>query len=168
MSLDLETRLRRFFASAPQNVHPIATLQISHSAMPQVFHLWREPYFGQTTIETGTVDMQPVNFEVRLAGSEGNMDQAYTIMLDTADIEDTFRNAVDSIPVATKEKIKVVYREFLSDDLTAAQATATLQVESVSWAKGVANISAIAPRLSILRTGELYTAREIPMMRGFL
>jgi hypothetical protein len=70
--------------------------------------------------------------------------------------------------VDTTEKIRVVYREFLSDDLTAAQATAVLQAESISYSIGAAHISAVSPRLNMSRTGELYAPKEIPMLRGFL
>ena len=84
------------------------------------------------------------------------------------DIEDAFRAELDLIPVTTQEKIAVVYREYLSNDLVNAQATATLQVESVSYVKGAATISAVSPRLNITRTGELYAPKDIPMLRGFL
>ena len=168
MSLDLETRLRRFLASAPQTVWSIATLQISHSAMSKTYHLWREPYAGQTLVDGVLVDMEPCNIEIKLAGSEGHLDQQFDIRLGLVDIEDEFREQLDRIPIDTTEKIKIVYREFLSDDLTVAQATAVLQAESVSYAIGAASISAVSPRLNMTRTGELYAPKEIPMLRGFL
>lgn len=164
MSLDLETALRTFLASAPQTVHPIQTLQISHSAMSQVWHLWREPYAGTA----GGNAMQPCNIEIKLAGSPGHLDQKFDIRLGLVDIEDTFRAELDSIPVTTQEKIAVVYREYLSDDLVNAQATATLQVESISYVKGAASLSAVSPRFNITTTGERYTPKDIPMLRGFL
>jgi hypothetical protein len=168
MSLDLETRLRRFLASAPQTVWSIATLQISHSAMSKTYHLWREPYAGQTLVDGVLVDMAPCNIEIKLAGSEGHLDQQFDIRLGLVDIEDEFREQLDRIPIDTTEKIKIVYREFLSDDLTVAQATAVLQAESISYAIGAASISAVSPRLNMTRTGELYAPKEIPMLRGFL
>lgn len=168
MSLDLETRLKTFFASAPQNVHPIQTLEISHSAMTQTYHLWREPYAGTTTVAGVVKTMQPANIEIKLAGSPGHLDQKFDIRLGLVDSMDEFREQLDHIPVSTLEKIKIIYREFLSDDLTAPQATATLQAESVSYVKGAASISAVSPRLNITRTGELYAPKEIPMLRGFL
>lgn len=164
MSLDLETALRTFLASAPQTVHAIQTLQISHSAMSQAWHLWREPYVGVA----GGYTMQPCNIEIKLAGSAGHLDQKFDIRLGLVDIEDAFRAELDLIPVTTQEKISVVYREYLSNDLVNAQATATLQVESVSYVKGAATISAVSPRLNITRTGELYAPKDIPMLRGFL
>ncbi len=164
MSLDLETALRTFLASAPQTVHAIQTLQISHSAMSQAWHLWREPYVGVA----GGYTMQPCNIEIKLAGSAGHLDQKFDIRLGLVDIEDAFRAELDLIPVTTQEKIAVVYREYLSNDLVNAQATATLQVESVSYVKGAATISAVSPRLNITRTGELYAPKDIPMLRGFL
>lgn len=168
MSLDLETRLRMFLASAPQAIWPIQTLQISHSAMSKTYHLWREPYAGQTSADGVLVDMQSCNVEIKLAGSEGHLDQRFDIRLGLVDIEDEFREQLDRIPVNTAEKIRLVYREFLSDDLTAPQATAVLQAESISYSLGAATISAVSPRLNMTRTGELYTPKEIPMLRGFV
>lgn len=168
MSLDLEQRLRRFLSSAPQAVWPIKTLQISHSAMTKTYHLWREPYSGQTTIEGDVVvDMLGLNFEIKLAGNEGTLDQRFQINIDTVDVEDEFREQLDLIPVDTTEKIAIVYREYLSDDLTEIQASATLQAESISYQKGGASISAVYPRLNVTRTGEIYSTRDIPMLRGF-
>lgn len=164
MSLDLESALKTFLASAPQTDHAIQTLQISHSAMSQVWHLWREPYVGTA----GGYTMQPCNIEIKLAGSAGHLDQQFDIRLGLVDIEDTFRAELDLIPVTTLEKIAVVYREYLSSDLVNAQASATLQVESVSYVKGAATLSAVSPRLNITRTGELYAPKDIPMLRGFL
>lgn len=164
MSLDLESALRVFLSSAPQTVHAIQTLQISHSAMSQAWHLWREPYVGVA----GGNTMQPCNIEIKLAGSAGHLDQKFDIRLGLVDIEDAFRAELDLIPVTTQEKIAVVYREYLSNDLVNAQATATLQVESISYVKGAATISAVSPRLNITRTGELYAPKDIPMLRGFL
>lgn len=164
MSLDLESALRVFLSSAPQTVHAIQTLQISHSAMSQAWHLWREPYVGVA----GGNTMQPCNIEIKLAGSAGHLDQKFDIRLGLVDIEDAFRAELDLIPVTTQEKISVVYREYLSNDLVNAQATATLQVESISYVKGAATISAVSPRLNITRTGELYAPKDIPMLRGFL
>jgi len=167
MSLDLETRLRTFWASAPQAIHPVQTIEISHSAI-DTWHLWREPYAGSTFVDGDEHVMTPANIKIELAGSPGHLDQVFNIRLGLVDSMDIFRDQLDLIPVDTAEKIQVVYREFLSDDLTEPQASATLQVEAISWVKGAAHISAVSPRLNALRTGEIYLMRDIPMMRGFL
>lgn len=167
MSLDLESRLRVFYASAPQTVHPVQTIEIGHSAMT-TWHLWREPYAGTTTVDGVARAMTPANIEIRLAGSQGHLDQAFEIRLGLVDAMDQFREQVDLIPVDTTEKAVLIYREFMSDDLATPQAAAHLQIESVSWIKGAASISAVSPRLNSTRTGELFTPKEIPMLRGFL
>lgn len=167
--ISLEQRLKVFFASAPQNIYSIQVLEISHSMMPKTYYLWREPRFGQVRINGTTyVDVQPLNIEVKVAGTSNNLDQKFEIRIDTTDIENEFRDALDAIPVDTTEKIKVVYREYLSDDLTTEQAVANLQAESVTYMIGTASISAVSTRLNINRTGELYSTKEVPMMRGFL
>jgi hypothetical protein len=136
--------------------------------MSKTYHLWREPYPGQTVADGVLADMQPANIEIKLAGSQGHLDQKFDIRLGLVDIEDEFREQLDRIPIDTTEKIKVVYREYLSDDLVTAQATAVLQAESISYVLGAASITAVSPRLNMTRTGELYAPKEIPMLRGFL
>jgi hypothetical protein len=171
MSLDIASRLRRFLASAPQAVWPIQTLQISHPAMSRVFYLWREPYPGQVTTEDGSVvTMLPCNIETKLAGSLGHLDQKFDIRLGLieADVQDQFQDEMDRVPLATREKVRVVYREYLSDDMHDPQAVAVLQAESFTYMLGAAGISAVSPRLNVTRTGELYAPKDIPMLRGFL
>lgn len=171
MSLDIASRLREFLASAPQTVWAIQTLELSHSDMSRVFRLWREPHPGEVTTERGEiVTMQPCNIETTLAGSLGHLDQKFEIRLGLieADQQDQFQAEMDRIPLNTREKVRVVYREYLSDDLGAPQAVAVLQAESIAYILGAASISAVSPRLNVTRTGELYAPREIPMLRGFL
>jgi hypothetical protein len=170
MSLDLATRLKELLASAPRNIRAIQTLEISHSAMTQTYYLWREPYLGTMGTEDGSFVVEPVNMEIKLAGAEGHLDQSYTINIDTVDINDEFREQMDLIPLDTQERIRCVYREYLSDDLSNAgiMASAVLQVEAISYNVGVATISAITPKLNVTRTGELYVPRDVPMLRGFL
>ena len=169
MALDIATRLKTFFASAPQTKYVFPVLSISHSAMTKTWHLWREAKTGTLTTETGfVIHPEAANFSANLAGTPANLDQEFSFTLSTVDIDDTFRAELDRIPIDTPEKIMLVYREYLSDDLTYPTTVATLQVESLSYERGAATISAVSPRLNITRTGELYTPREIPMLRGFL
>lgn len=168
MSLDLAQELRVFFSSAQQTKHRIAVLEISHSAMSQVYFLWREPYAGEITTEDGERTVQPWPFEARIAGSEGHLDQVYEIPMDTTEDDDTFRVELDAIPLNTTERVRLVLREYLSDDLTDMLTRAVLQVESIVYALGVARITALSPRLNVTRTGEIYSPRDIPMLRAFL
>ena len=136
--------------------------------MTQVYHLWREPNAGTTTLEDASVvAMTPANFEISLAGAMGHLDQQYTIKLGLVDAMDEFREQLDRIPFDSAEPVKIIYREYLSDDLTASMAVATLQAESVSYALGAASVTATAPRYNVARTGIVYAPRDIPMLRGF-
>lgn len=169
MSLDIDTRLKTFFASAPQTKYVVPLLQIAHSAMSKTWYLWREAKTGAVTLETGAlVHPEAANFSAKLAGTPAHLDQEFSFTLSTVDIEDQFRAEIDRIQIDTQEKIALTYREYLSDDLTYPNVVAVLQVESLSFERGAATISAVSPRLNITRTGELYTPREIPMLRGFL
>ena len=175
MSFDLETRLKTVLASAPRNVHPIQSLEIRHSAMSKTYYLWPEYHEGTITTEAGEVPVDLINFDVKPASDEGDLDQKFQIRLDTVgppgtdtDIEDEFREQMDRVPVGTQEKIVCIYRVYLSDDLTEAMARYVLQVEEISYQIGAAGIVAVAPRLNKLRCGELYTMRDVPMLRAYL
>lgn len=169
MSLDVEERLRRFWASAPQNIHVVQVLSFSNSAMTQTYHLWPERNAGQVVTEDDElIDTMPANMEIKPAGSPANLDQAFDISMSTMDPADTFRKELDSIPINSDEAVRVVYREYLSDDLATPQAVANLEVENIAYTRGAASISAVVPRLNVIRTGELYTLKRFPMLRGFL
>lgn len=169
MSLSLETRLKTFLASAPRDVRLIPTVEFSHSAMTKTYYLWREPYTGEITTESGVRTVEPVNLAIKLAGDEGHLDQNFDIRLSTVDIEDEFREQLDLIPIDTLEKIRCVYREYLSDDLTdMVTGPIVLQVESIVCVVGAASISAVYPRYNSTRTGENYVPRDVPMLRSFL
>jgi hypothetical protein len=168
MALDLESRLRVFLASAPQNVRSIGVFEIAHSLMSQTWYLWREPTSGQVTTEDyDLVTVLPANITAELAGSPANLDQIYKIALGTVDIEDLFREELDRIPLDTTERVQLVYREYLSDDLTEPQAVVHLQVESLVCERGTVGIMAASPRFNVQRTGRVYSPRDIPMLRGF-
>lgn len=168
MSLDLTARLRVFLASAPQTIHPVQTIEISHSAMTQAFCLWREPYAGTTYADGVAKAMIACNISIKLASSQGNLDQKFSISISTVDPANTLRNQLDLIPISTAEKILITYREYLCDDLATPQASAMLQAEAISYVRGAANITAVSPRLSMLRTGVVYSPRDFQMLRGFL
>lgn len=168
MSLDIEQQLRIFFASAPQTQRHVVTMELGHSAMSKTYYLWREPVAGEITTEDGVHTVQPMAFQEKPAGSEVNLDQVFEIALDTVDIEDDFHAEMDRVPLDTTERVRCVLREYLSDDLTDAQATAVLQVESVAYKMGAATITALSPRLNKTSTGERYVTRDVPMLRSFL
>jgi hypothetical protein len=169
MSLSLDARLRTFLASAPRTAHLIQTVELSHSMMLKRYFLWREPYSGVITTEDGLWVVEPVNMAISLSGDEGHLDQNFEIRISTVDIEDEFREQLDSIPVDTLEKIRCVYREYLSDDLTdIVTGPIVLQVEAITQVIGAASLQAVYTRYNQLRTGEAYVPRDVPMLRGFL
>lgn len=169
MSIDIEQQLREFLASAPQTKYMIEVVSIAHSALTKTYHLWKEPTDGAVVDESSnTLIMQSTNINIALAGSPDNLDQKFTISIDTTDPENVLRKELDRIALNTTEKIILTYRAYLSDDLTEPQAVQRLQVESITYTRGVAALSAVAPKLNVTRTGELYTFSRFPMLRGFL
>jgi len=168
MSLDLEQRLRVFLASSPQGIARLEVVELSHSAMTRIYRFWRQPRPGQVVTEAGMVDVESCNIEVAPAGNKGDLDQQFTIAIDTTDKDDLLRGELQRIPLNTTEKAVVTFREYLSDNLTQPQSKAVLQAESITYRLGAATISAVSPRLNVTRTGEIYAPKDIPMLRGFL
>lgn len=168
MSTDIEARLREYFATTPPAVRPIGVLVISHSALARRFVFWPEPYAGQVVSdEYGPLDVQYAPMALERAGTEANLDQEYRITLDTTDVQDSFRDQLDAIPINTTERVRIDILTYLSDDLTAQQEAATLQAETISWVVGTATITAVVPRYNVLSTGELYEPGVVPMLRAF-
>jgi hypothetical protein len=169
MALDLDARLRAFFASAPSAVHVVQVLELSHPAMTRTYYLWREPRAGEVVLENGrTVAVECLNFDTKLAGTEGHLDQVFQLALDLTDHMDELREELDLVPIDTDSLVTAVFREYLSDDLSTPLSQARLQVESISYIVGTATLVCALPRLNTTRTGELYIPRDIPMLRAFL
>lgn len=168
MALDLSQALAEYLTNAPARIRSVAVLSLSHSALSQVWHLWVQQSAGQVRLETNAVvDVVPANMTIELAGSEGNLDQEFSVTIDTLGAPQ-FRAEMDRIPLATAEKVQLMYREYLSDSLLdGPQGQVPLQVESVAFELGAATISAVSPRLKVTRTGSTYSPRNIPMLRGF-
>ena len=168
MSTDVEARLREYFAVTPPAIRPVGVLVISHSALSHRFVFWSEPYTGQVVSDDyGALDVQYAPMLLEIGGSEANLDQEYSITLDTTDVQDAFRDQLDAIPINTPERIRIDILTFLSDDLASQQEAATLQAETISWVIGTATITAVAPRYNVLSTGELYEPGAVPMLRAF-
>lgn len=171
MSLDQAQALREFFASAPQSKYRVDVLELSHSAMSKTYYLWKEPDDVEpnaVTTEDGVRTLEYVNFEIERAGTERNLDQVYRVKLDTTDVADEINEQLDRIPIGTTERIRCVLREYLSDALDDMLTRAVLQVESISSELGAAMLTASSPRYNVTRTGEIYSPRDVPMLRSFL
>lgn len=167
MSYDLANKLKQFYASAPTNLRSIQVIEISHSQMTKTYYFWREPYSGTVTLDDeSVVSVKPLNFNVELTADENNLDQVFKITLCTVDETDEFKTQLDLISVDTAEKISVIYREYLSDDLTTPMITATLTCENVTYNATTATLNAVSPRLNLNRTGETYNYADVPMLRG--
>lgn len=167
MAIDIDDRMKRYWASNAPGEYVIVTLAIAHSALSKTFRFWNQPGVGWLDVEGTLMEHRSVNFQVEQNGTNANLDQIFKIAVDVVDSQDELREELDRIPLDTKERILVVYRTFLYPVLDVPTAVARLQAESLSYVKGAANVSAVSPRYNMLRTGETYNPREIPMMLGF-
>lgn len=163
--VDKTARLRRYLASAPQAIRNIVVIEIAHSAFSKTWWLWRERKAKTVGLETGaSVEVLCANIDIQLAASDGTLNQKFNVSIDTVDNADTFRRELKTIPVDTEEPVSFVYREYLSDDLSAPQAFVGLQVSDTSYVRGAATLVATSPRYDLNRTGEIYSRRDVPML----
>ena len=167
MAIDIDERLKRHWASNAPGEYTIFTLAIAHSDLSQVFRFWNQPGIGWLDVEGTLMEHRSVNFQVEQAGTNSNLDQLFKIAVDVVDSQDELRDELDRIPLDTKEKIVVVFREFLYPVLDVPCGIARLQAESLSYVKGAANVNAVSPRYNMLRTGEIYSPKDVPMLRAF-
>lgn len=167
MALDRDEEMKKFFASNSPGKYPITTLVIKHSDLTVNHRFWNQPGTGELNLDGEVVDHRSVNFAVRQAGTNNNLDQVWGIDIDTVDARDEFREQLDLIPIDTKERVRVEYREYLYPDLNTVRALARLQAESLNYGIGKCTVNAVSPRKNLLRTGETYDPRDIPMLEAF-
>ena len=166
--LDIEERLRVFWASNPRKAYRVFVLRIYHSSMTQPYYLWREPFVGTVTLPViGSVSVTPANIRATVSGSETDLDQGISISISTVKTMAVLRTELDRISLGA-EDIQMNYYEYLSDDLITCLSQVKLQVESLSMQRGLATFSAVSPRLNKTRTGVVYTPKDYPTLRGFL
>lgn len=167
-ALTIEERLRRYLIGAPPKLRTVVVLSFSHPSLPATRHVWREAKAGQVRTEQGdTIDVRCLNVDVQLAGTDDTLEQAFTIAIDTTDAGDEFREALDLIAMTDSQPVQIMYREYLSDDLLTPQAYIDLEAISCSYEIGAAAISAATPKFNLNRTGDLYSPRDVPMLRAF-
>lgn len=164
--MSLEDQLREILSTYPAGEYLIDTIEISHSLFSQTYYLTREPLGITATLETAaTVDFTGANIEIALNSTKSDLDQNFSFTF--SDIENVLDDELDRIPLDNDEKIAMVYRGYISTDLSApAQGPIRLEVITVSQEKGVFTVEAGAPQLNWSETGIIYNYVDFPTLRA--
>lgn len=160
-----------FFLSARGDVVNIETLEISHSAFSQSYLRNRNVRDGvDVLLENG----QPASFAYYPMNITEMSDQADLdtgLRIDFGDLGEVLPRELSRVRAAdaTSEKVKIVYRTYRSDDLTAPLVgPLRLQATTFSFRREGASFEASAPYVNKNKTGQTYNLTRFFTVRGFL
>jgi hypothetical protein len=160
-----------FFLNSDSKVVELELLEISHPDFSQVYRIVRNKISGVTvTLEDSSVetfDYYPL--QIKPTASSDDLDQKLEIIL--GDLGSVLPMELDNVNVAGTFGIKPVciYRTYRSDDLSAPlNGPIEFEIRNISFKKQGASFDAVAPRLNVNSTGEIYSIDRFPMLAGFL
>ncbi|NET73003.1 MAG: DUF1833 domain-containing protein [Sphaerospermopsis sp. SIO1G2] len=163
--------LTDFYLNSDSSEVELETIQLSHSSFSKTYRFVRNASNGITaTIEGNeTVDFDYYPLRISKLGERNDMD--FGVRIDLGDANRVLKEELELIRAADtfEEKPVLTYRTFQSSNLSAPLAGPfTLEVKDLTFTEGQVSFEAIAPRLNLRATGELYTLERFPMLRGVL
>jgi hypothetical protein len=151
--------------SYPAGEYQIDTLEITHPLMSQSYYLTREPEGITATLETAAeVEFIGMQIDLQLNSTKDDLDQNFQFTL--PDLENILDDELDRIPLNNQDPIQVVYRSYISTDLTEPAEIYRLEVLDVSQAKGAFTLTCGVSQLNWRQTGEIYSYDRFPMLRA--
>jgi len=161
----------QFFLNSKSTVVQYECIELSHPSFSKPYYVVRNNTAGLTAkLETGeTVFFEYYPLEVSQTDSENNLD--YSMKLQFGDLGEVLPLELDRVNESNGFAIRPMfkYRTYRSDDLNQPMfGPQTLEIVNFAFNKNGAMFEANAPRLSIHKTGEVYSIARFPMLRGFL
>ncbi|MDQ2139591.1 DUF1833 family protein [Alcaligenaceae bacterium B3P038] len=161
----------RFFLDRRRSVYEIETVELSHPSFSKTYYLLHRHRRPMTlTLENGqAVTFEYVPMRLTPLGASGDLDYGVQVVL--GDLGEIIPDEVDRIQAAGTMRIRPVakFRSWRSDDLTKPMILPVkLEVGDLSRNREGATFNAMAPRLNLVRTGEIYKVERFPMLTGFL
>ena len=165
--------LEEYFFKDPPATVKLQLIEITHPNFSTTYRVVNtpSPHPIEVTHEdlTGPHEYTYVPVEIRTMGSKGDMDQELEVTFgDLGEILPTeIENVVEANGMQTKPTL--VYREYLSTDLTAPVfGPFTLLINYIAFNKTGATFTAKPLAFNRGRTGEVYDVGRFPMLRGFV
>jgi hypothetical protein len=160
-----------FFLDSGADEFQYELLEISHPDFTQTYYIVRNAKNGLTvTHEDSTshdYDYYPV--AIKQAGTNDDLDQKLSITF--GDLGQILPTELDAIFSADSLGIKPIlkYRTYRSTDLSVPLfGPLRFELSNLSFTDEGVSFDATAPKLNQLATGELYTMKRFPMLKGFL
>lgn len=161
--------ITEFYLGSKSSVVYIETLEISHPNFSQTYWLVRNIVGGidlvLETTATQTFDYYPCL--IRRLKQSNNLDQGFDISI--GDVGDILNNEINAVIAADGFAIKPIvrYRAWRSDvPGMPLYGPTELEIRKVATTFNASTFQAVAPKLNISSTGELYTINRFPMLRG--
>lgn len=160
-----------FFLNSSRAVVQLQLLEISHPSFSQTFYKVRNARLGVTVTheDANSYEYDYLPMKITQLAVRDDLDTGISVQF--GDLGEVLPNELDAIHVDDSYDIPptVKYRTYRSDDLSAPlYGPLTLQIRNVSANKDGASFDAKAPRLNYGKTGEIYSMRRFPMLRGFI
>lgn len=160
-----------FFLSSKSSVVQIETLEIDHPNFTRTYWLVRNVAQGITLTLENSTDQAFEYYPCKITrlGLRNNLDQGFSITI--GDVGTLLADELDAVEAANgfSTKPTVRYRTWRSDEPGAPLlGPVELEITKVSTTFGASTFDAVAPRLNVSGTGEVYSLARFPMLKGTL
>lgn len=157
--------LRAMLVSYPNGEYSIDTLEISHPLMSQSYFLTREPEGITATLETAVVQVfTGTQINLELNATKDDLDQNFQFTF--PDLDNVLDTEMTRIPFDDTTPITVIYRAYISSNLTAPAEVYPLEVLDISQQKGAFTLACGVSQLNWRQTGITYNFDDFPMLRA--
>lgn len=161
-------KYENYLRNNPAGERIVEVVEISHSAFSESSFICKEPGGLNVTLENGQqVFADGINMSIKRANSRDDLDEKYDF--DFSDVNGTLQDKTNEIPLSTTEKVKIIYRVYMSDNLdSVALGPVRMEAINIAFKSGFASARAQSPSLVESRTGNLYTYERFPALKAFL
>ena len=162
--MPISTALRQVYASAPQTVTYIETLELWHSSWGQAYYLTNDVKAWTFSLEGGaTAEFLAIPFSIVLPGQDGRGQQDLQIV-----IENIGREIMGPVEIASRtpwETIVCIYRPYLDRPNSLPQMDPPLELRLTNIGVGLSTITATGTRADTLNRAfpsAVYRAEHYP------
>lgn len=161
----------RFFLSSHRSVVELELVEISHPSFSQTYYIVTNALDGVTVTHEDTTTKVYTYYPMKIDDNGVIDDLDSSMTMNFGDLGEILSGEIDRIRSAgtfdTKPTVK--YRLYRSDDLTKPiYGPFKFEVPSVGITDQGSAITAQAPRLNVVVTGEYYTTTRFVMLRAVL
>jgi hypothetical protein len=162
--MTITPELKRVYASAPQDLRYVETLELTHSKFPEPFYITNDTQTWEFTLEDNSVKLFKIlPFKIVLPAQDGMGRQDLRISIENVGLEAV--EAMDAAGQDPSENINVVYRVYLDKPLSAPQNSPPLRLTVTNISMTLDTIEATATKADTLNRafpGVVYRTDNYP------